>query len=91
LNKNILIPIALFDSIVDMLEFFDTTKYAAALRYEYGDVLGELYKKRKKQDLRAAYAKYINTADPNDRDLARIEYLQQRNELNRSLKGSSYF
>ena len=91
MNKNVLMPIALFDSIVEMLEFLDTTDYAVALRYEFGDILGELYKKRKKQDLRAAYAKYINTADSNDRDLARIEYLRQRNELDRSLKGSSCF
>jgi hypothetical protein len=75
-----MIPISLFDSIIEFLEDFNLSEYHE-LRCDYCDILWALQVKKQKIGLRDAYAKIISADDTWARDEARIEYLRQRTRL----------
>ena len=78
--KNVMIPLSLLDRIIGLLNDIDLSEYHE-LRYEYCDILWALKVKKQKLELRDSYAKIISTEDPYVRNATRIEYLQQRSEL----------
>lgn len=81
MGKNVMIPLSLVARIIGLLDCWDTSKGSYELRYEYGSVLWELKVKLQRLALREAYARILHAEDEDARDLARIEYLRQKNRL----------
>ena len=79
--KNVQIPIDLFHQIIDLLGYWDTSKYDISIQDDYNYIVDELNKKRQKMELREQYKNVVNAASEDDRDMARIEYLKQKNQL----------
>ena len=80
MGKNVLIPLSLFESIIDLLVCLEPPEYHE-LRYEYGDILWALRIKKQKIELRDSYAKIIAAGDQSERDEARIDYLRRKSML----------
>jgi hypothetical protein len=80
LSKNVLIPLALLEQIISLLQELDIPEYHP-LNYEYGNILWALHVKMQKLELRDAYAKIISAGNQDDRDDACIEYLRQKRFL----------
>ena len=81
MSKNIMIPMPLFGRIVELLEYWDVSKYDRVIQDDYCDVLRELMVKLQKIELRDAYASIIKAKNPDERDWARIEYLRLKRQL----------
>ena len=81
MSKNIMIPLPLLGRIVELLEYWDVSKYDRVIQDDYCDVLRELMVKMQKIELRDAYANIINAKNSDDRDWARIHYLQLKRQL----------
>jgi len=81
MNNNVLIPMQLLGRIVELLEFWDVSKYDRIIQDDYCDVLRELMVKMQKIELRDAYANIIKAKDPDARDWARLEYLRLKSNL----------
>ena len=71
----------LLGRIVELLEYWDVSKYDRAIQDDYCDVLRELMIKMQKIELRDAYANIIKAENSDDRDWARIHYLQLKSQL----------
>jgi hypothetical protein len=80
-GKNVLIPIPLVRQIIDLLAYWDISKYDRAIRHDYGGILLALNIKMQKLELRDAYAKMINAKNEGSRHDARIEYLWHKSRL----------
>ena len=80
-SKNIQIPLDLFKQIIELLEYWDASGYDLAIQDERYSVLSALRHKQGKLDLRDAYAKIIYAADEDQRDTARMRYLQKKHYL----------
>jgi len=81
MSKNILIPVPLLGRIVELLEYWDVSKYDRVIQDDYREVLRQLMVKMQKIELRDAYANVINAENKDDRDWARIQYLQMKRQL----------
>ena len=81
MSNNVMIPMPLLRGIVNLLDYWDISKYDRAIQDDYRDILRELMVKMQKIELRVAYAKIISAKSPDQRDLARIQYLQLRNQV----------
>jgi hypothetical protein len=81
MSKNIMIPMALLGRIVELLEYWDVSKYDRVIQDDYCDVMSALIVKMQKIELRNAYANIINAKTTDDRDWARIHYLQLKRQL----------
>jgi len=75
-----MIPLSLLDQMIEFLEELDLSEYHP-LSYEYGNILWALKVKKQKLDLHDAYFKIISAIDQDDRDDARISYLQKKSSL----------
>ena len=82
MSQNVMIPLSLLDRMIELLNRLDIAEYGYPLRDELGSVLWALNIKKKKLELRDAYAKIIQAGCQDDRDEARILYLQQKMALN---------
>jgi len=71
----------LLGRIVELLEYWDVSKYDRVIQDDYCDVMRALMVKMQKIELRDAYAKIINAKSADARDWARIEYLRLKNNL----------
>ena len=80
MGKNAMIPLFLLDRIIELLALLDISEYHE-LRYEYCDILWALRLKKQRIELRDSYAKIISADDQDERDDARIRYLQQKRFL----------
>ena len=81
MSKNILIPMPLLGRIVELLEYWDVSKYDRVIQDDYCDILRELMVKMQKIELRDAYASIIKAKDTDERDWARIEFLRLKRQL----------
>jgi len=81
MGKNVLIPIPLVKQIIELLGYWDISKYDQAIRDYYGDILLSLNVKLQKLELRDAYSKIIVADNEDSRNDARISYLWQRARL----------
>jgi hypothetical protein len=81
-DKSVLIPIPLVKQVVELLGYWDISKYDLVIRDGYREVLLSLNIKMQKIECRAAYAKIIKANDESSRHDARIEYLWHKNRLN---------
>jgi len=81
MGKNVLIPIPLVKQIIELLGYWDISKYDRAIRDDHSDVLLSLNLKLQKLELRDAYAKIITADNEGSRHDARINYLWQKNRI----------
>lgn len=80
MTKNVMIPLALLSQAIELLEYWDISEYAPAIRYDYDNVLYAFMKKKQSLELREAYAKIIYAEDEDARHDARMQYLQQKRQ-----------
>jgi len=73
-----MIPLALLDRIVELLGYWDVSNYDPVIQLEHFDVLRALDLKKRRLALRDDYAKIVHAKNTDDRDDARIAYLQNR-------------
>ena len=83
MDKNVLIPISLFTQICDLLEYWDVSQYDPVIQFQHLHVLRVLDLKRRRLGLRDDYAQIIRAGSEDDRDQARIRYLQKKSWLRR--------
>jgi hypothetical protein len=81
MSKNIMIPLTLLGRIVELLEYWDVSKYDRVIQDDYCDVMRVLMVKMQKIELRNAYTNIINAKNTDDRDWARTQYLQLKSQL----------
>jgi len=81
MGKNIMIPHNLAVRIIELLGYWDISRYDRVIHDEYCDILRELNVKMKKLELRVAYTGIIKAKDEDTRHSARIEYLWQKNQI----------
>ena len=83
MSQNVMVPLSLFERIIDFFQDdLNPIPKTHPVGYERDDILWELNEKKKKLELRDAYAKIIHADNQYDRDDARIEYLKQKRLLN---------
>ena len=81
MSQNVMIPLSLLEQTIEFLQELDLSE-CHELRWEYGEILWALNVKKQKLQLRDSYAKIISADNQDDRDDARIRYLQQKRMLN---------
>lgn len=81
MTKNVLIPIPLVKRIIELLEYWDLSRYDRVIRDEYGVILQALNVKMQKLEIRDAYTKMIVADNVDSRFDARINYLWQKRHL----------
>ena len=79
--KNIEIPLALLKSLITLLEYWNVSLLDQSIRDDYWYALWALKLKLLKLDLRDAYTKLVKAPDDDARHMARIEYLQLKNQF----------
>jgi len=80
-EKDVLIPIPLVKQIIELLGYWDDSKYDRAVRDGRAEILLSLNVKLHKLELRDAYAKIIAADNEDSRHNARMEYLWQKRRL----------
>jgi hypothetical protein len=80
-----MIPLSLLNRIVDFLVCLDLPEHND-LRFEHGEILWALRAKKDKLELRDAYSGIIASVGSDDRDLARIEYLRLKRQMESALE-----
>jgi hypothetical protein len=90
MSQNVLIPLFLLEQIIEFMQELDLSEYHP-LNYAYGNILWALTVKKQKLELRDAYAKIIQADNRDDRDDARIRYLQKRMSLERDIEDDIIF
>ena len=78
MNKNILISMRLFNDILDMLNSLEPI-VPDHIRTEFIHLVWDMNLKKHKLELRDAYSRIVTAKNTDDRDWARIEYLQLKN------------
>ena len=84
-QKNIKIPLQLLIDTIELLEYIDVSNYDWVIQHEHRAILFEMRKKRYKVDLRKAYGEIVYAGSEDDRNAARISYLQKKQALANSL------
>ena len=79
--KNIEIPLALLKSLITLLEYWNVSLLDQSIRDDYWYALWALKLKLLKLDLRDAYTKLVKAPDDDAKHMARIEYLQLKNQF----------
>jgi hypothetical protein len=74
-----MISVTLFKRILELLDYWDVSKYDRFIQDDYADILRELNLKMSKLVLRDAYSKIIRAKDERERHSARIQYLFLKN------------
>jgi len=75
-----MIPLALFNRIIEFLEKWNLPEYHY-IYDDYIDILWDLRVKMHKLDLRQAYLMIAQASDEDARQLARLEYLRQKEQM----------
>jgi len=83
-NANVKIPVILLLETINLLESIDFDAYDYATKEDLEHILFSLRKKKEALALREAYSKIVYAKDDDSRHSARMQYLQQKRELNES-------
>jgi hypothetical protein len=81
MSNSVKIPLPLLKSLVDLLEYWDTSLFERSVREDHWNALWTLKLKMLKLDLRDAYARIVKAPNDDDRHKARSEYLQLKNQF----------
>ena len=79
--KNVEIPLSLLKNLVELLEYWDVSLFDQCVRDDYWYAIWALKLKLLKLDLRDAYTRIVKAPNDDARHIARIEYLQLKNQL----------
>lgn len=82
MTKNVLLPIPLVKQIIELLGYWDISKYDRTIIDWHGDILLALNLKMQKLELRDAYSKIIAADNEDSLHDARINYLVEKKQLN---------
>ena len=80
-SKNIKVPLALFERIIELLHYWDLDGYEEFIQDDFHEVMLALQTKKQSLGLRKDYAKILNAPDEDSRDQARMRYLQRKREI----------
>jgi len=78
--KNVQIPLELFKNIIEFVDCCDTAGCDPELQKLYNDVISGLTAKQKSIELRDAYAKVVFADGDNQREQAKIAYIEQKKQ-----------
>jgi len=78
MSKNVMIPLFLFDQIIQLLQRWDISAFSPDLRYDYDTVVWSLAAKKQKLHLRDAYAKIVRADSQQEKVEAYTLYLQHK-------------
>jgi hypothetical protein len=81
MDKNVMIPLSLFNQICELLGYWDISQYDIAVQFQYFNALRVLDMKRRRLELRDDYAQFIRSDNQDDRDQARVRYLHKKSRL----------
>ena len=82
MEKNVKIPLDLFNQTIDLLDCIKISKTDNPILHCYHKkVLNLFLKKKESMDLRKSYANIIFSENEDDRHQARMDYLQKRNDF----------
>ena len=81
MSKSVMIPLFLFNQIIELLQHWDISLYSPDLRYDYDNVVWSLAAKKQKLNLRDAYAKLIQANSQQAKVEAYSRYLQHKSLL----------
>jgi hypothetical protein len=81
MGKNIMIPLAIVNRLIDLLKYWDVSNYDAVIQLEHWELLKHLRYKQRKLELRDSYSKIIRADNQPDSDNARIDYLEYKSWL----------
>jgi len=81
MGKNVEIPLALLKRLVALLEYWGVSLFGRPIRDDYWHALWSLKLKLLKLDLRDAYTRLVKVPGDDARHMARIEYLQLKNQF----------
>jgi hypothetical protein len=76
MGKNVQIPVELMNQIIELLSYWDISRYDEAIQCEHEYVSFVLLEKRAALRRRDAYSKIVFSKDEDARQDARIEYLR---------------
>jgi hypothetical protein len=77
-DKNITIPLSIFNKIIDLIDCWHISDYDPLLRPTYSVVLDALMEKKHSIELRAAYQNILVADSDEQRDEARLRYLMKK-------------
>jgi uncharacterized protein YciU (UPF0263 family) len=78
MGKNVTIPLALFNKIIDLLDSWDIYDCSQRTQEDYFEVVIALAKKQHSIELRNIYAQIINAENDDERHDARMQYLLEK-------------
>lgn len=81
MSSNVLIPMDILKKTVELLRYWDISKFDRVIQDDYHDIMFVMTTKMKKIELRAAYSKVVKAKNEDARHSARMEYLWQRNQI----------
>ena len=81
MSKNVMVPLSLFERIIELTDDLRDSSYGYCLCTKYGDVLKGLAVKMQKLELQNAYTRMISAQNWEVRLRARLEYRRQRRQL----------
>jgi len=80
-SKSVLIPVPLVNQVIELLGYWDTSKYDRVIRDGRWTVLQALNVKMQRLELRDAYSKMLDADSEDSRHDARMEYLWHKSRL----------
>jgi len=77
-EKNVLIPLWLFNDIIDLLDQWDISSYPENIRTEHSEIMYFLIEKCARLRLHDAYSSIVYANGDESRNKARKEYLERK-------------
>jgi len=83
MDKNIKIPLSMFNQIAYILQHIDTSDCSKDIQNKLEHILQFLYSKKAAMELRNAYAGIVFVDDDETRAAAKANYIKQKKALHR--------
>jgi len=83
MDKNIKIPLSIFNQITYVLQHIDTSNCGDDIQNKLELILKFFYSKKAAMELRITYADVVFAEDDDARDVAKSKYLAQKKTLHR--------
>ena len=83
MDKNIKIPLSMFNQIAYVLQHIDTSNCSIDVQRQLDDILQFFFSKKAAMELRDVYSAVINAKDEEARTYAKNQYIAQKKQLRR--------
>ena len=84
MDKNIKIPLSMFNQVAYVLQHIDTNSCSLDVQQRIDDILKFFFSKKAAMELRCAYSAVIYAKDEDAHAAAKAQYIVQKNQLRRS-------